>query len=495
MSCHIRLGDFEFGPSEVEAAARSGRLLSMEIEFSLRCNFNCPYCYVQGRPTSYKDEMTPEEARGVLKQACDLGARKIIVLGGEPMIYPQIFEMLQYIRGLGMTVEMFTNGTNITEETARRLGDLGVRVVLKMNSFEKAIQDELAGRKGAYESIQSAFASLREAGYPSEDRVLAISTIICKQNQHEIVRLWKWLRDQDIAPYFEVVTPHGSAGSLHALRVDSDVSHRIFQELSELDKAYGHTWEPQPPLVGNRCLRHQFSCLVNASGYVMPCVGVPIAAGNIREQPLADIIRDSEVIQDLRNYRQNIKGPCASCEKLDECYGCRGAAYHTTGDYMASDPTCWRNAGLGDKIMRLPMDVGDLIPQSPPMRVVDRLLEVGERSAVVELAIAQDTPFVGKNGELDEAAYLEIMAQSIAALNGFRKKRNGSIKPDGFLLGARNVEILGAARTGERLSVDVFKYARYGDFGLVRGTIRRGEDVIARGEVKVWHKSAGQEPG
>ncbi|OQW97239.1 MAG: hypothetical protein BWK77_02325, partial [Verrucomicrobia bacterium A1] len=129
MSCHIRLGDFEFGPAEVATAARSGRLLSMEIEFSLRCNFNCPYCYVQGRPTSFKDEMTPEEARSVLKQARDLGARKIIVLGGEPMIYPQILEMLEYIRGLGMNVEMFTNGTNITEENARRLGDLGVRVV------------------------------------------------------------------------------------------------------------------------------------------------------------------------------------------------------------------------------------------------------------------------------------------------------------------------------------------------------------------------------
>ena len=125
------------------------------------------------------------------------------------------------------------------------------------------------------------------------------------------------------------------------------------------------------------------------------------------------------------------------------------------------------------------------------MRVVDRLVEIGERSGVIELAIAADTPFIGENGELDEAAYMEIMAQSIAALNGFNQRRNGGSKPEGFLLGARHVEILGAARVGDRLSVNVFKYARFGDFGLVQGTITKGQDVIARGEIKVWHKGDG----
>jgi radical SAM protein with 4Fe4S-binding SPASM domain len=91
-------------------------------------------------------------------------------------------------------------------------------------------------------------------------------------------------------------------------------------------------------------MRHQVSCVVTANGDVMPCVGVTIAIGNIREQKLADIIRNSEVINNLKNYRQMIKGECRTCEKAEECYGCRGAAYQLTGDYLASDPTCWRIA-------------------------------------------------------------------------------------------------------------------------------------------------------
>ena len=87
------------------------------------------------------------------------------------------------------------------------------------------------------------------------------------------------------------------------------------------------------------------------------------AIGNIREQKLGDIISDSEVLEDLRDHRQTIKGPCSSCEKADACYGCRGSAYQLTGDYLASDPLCWRNADRQDEIARLPFPADEIIPQ------------------------------------------------------------------------------------------------------------------------------------
>jgi len=100
--------------------------------------------------------------------------------------------------------------------------------------------------------------------------------------------------------------------------------------------------EPRPPLVGDRCLRHQYSCLVTSTGNVFPCVGIDIPVGNIRQTPLREIISGSEIIQDLRNHLNTIKAPCGACELADECYGCRGTAYQMTGDWLASDPLCWR---------------------------------------------------------------------------------------------------------------------------------------------------------
>jgi len=326
-------------------AVENGRLLTMEIEFSLRCNFNCPYCYVP-HPDYFENELTRQEIRDVILQAKALGVRKIIILGGEPTIYPHIKEVVKFIIDQEMDVELFTNGSGVDADLAGFFHSLGVRVVLKMNTFNAELQDKMSGKKGAYDIIHQALEHLQDAGYPSDDAFMAISTVICAPNIEELPGLWRWLRDRQIAPYFEMITPQANALDNEWLFVDSERVHTLFQELARIDREhYGIEWDPQPPLVGNRCMRHLFSCLVTSKGDVTPCVGIDLALGNVRENSLEEIISRSRLLKDLKNHRQTIKGPCSSCDKASHCYGCRGAAYQMTGDYLASDPLCWKNCG------------------------------------------------------------------------------------------------------------------------------------------------------
>lgn len=341
----MQLYNLEFTEDEIRAAAAADRLLSMEIEFSRECNFRCAYCYLEER-TVAAGEMSRQEIKEVILQAKELGARKIIILGGEPSIYSHLIEMLRFLGELGLEIEMFTNGSGVTDELAAVLAEERVRVVVKMNSRDAAIQDHLAGKKGACEIIDQALERLHRAGYPSEELFLAASTVICRQNLAELVELWQWLRSKRIEPYFEILTPQANALRNTWLDVEAAELRELFTRLAALDRErFGREWEPQPPLVGNRCMRHQVSCVVTAVGDVMPCVGVTIPLGNVRDQRLADILKYSEVVRNLKNYRETIKGPCGTCEKSEECYGCRGAAYQMTGDYLASDPTCWKNTG------------------------------------------------------------------------------------------------------------------------------------------------------
>ncbi len=338
----MQIYNLEFTEQEIRAAVAADRLLSMEIEFSRICNFRCSYCYVEEK-VECRDELTREEIKDVILQAKALGARKIIILGGEPSIYPHLVEMLRFIGKEGLKAEIFTNGSGITGDLAAVLAEEKVRVALKMNSRDEQVQDQLAGKKGAFQLISKALATLRKAGYPSKELFLAISTVICRQNILELPAMWQWLREEKIEPFFEVITPQANALANNWLGVEPRQLKELFSRLSVLDQEkFGRTWEPQPPLVGNKCMRHQVSCVVTATGEVMPCVGVTIALDNIRNNKLADILKNSEVITNLKNYRTTIKGHCASCEKAAECYGCRGAAYQLTGDYLASDPTCWR---------------------------------------------------------------------------------------------------------------------------------------------------------
>ena len=184
-------------------AVEKGRLLTMEIEFSLRCNFHCPYCYVL-QPDYFKDELTRQEIEDVILQAKTLGVHKIIILGGEPTIYPDIREIIQFITKQEMEVELFTNGSGVDVSLARFFRSQKVRVVLKMNTFDPKLQDKISGKKGAYDIIQTALKNLQNAGYPSDDAFMAVSTVICAPNIDELPRLWSWVRDRKITPYFEI---------------------------------------------------------------------------------------------------------------------------------------------------------------------------------------------------------------------------------------------------------------------------------------------------
>lgn len=487
MACHSFCDESGFSLDEIKQAAAAGRLLTMEIEFSQLCNFRCPYCYLDARP---QDELTSDEIHDLILQGRDLGVRKMIILGGEPMIYPRILEKIHFIRKHGLEVEIFTNGSNMTAENASELALLDVKVVLKMNTREADIQNRLCGLDDADRIIQEAYKHLMQAGYGPGGKPMAVSSVISSANLGELPDMWRWLRDQNIDPYFEMITPQGSAVGNDWLYVKPAEVERLFNQLAEIDKTkYGRDWKPQPPLAGDICLRHQFSCYVNAFGDVMPCVGVTLPVGNIRKNRLADILRDSEVVQNLKNYTETIKGPCARCEEKESCYGCRGAAYQLTGDYLASDPLCWRNADRLDEIDHLPAPAQDYIQQSAPMRLVDTLLSVGECSAQVETVLKEDNPFLDENGQLESAAYMEIIAQAAAALNGFQL-RDQTEKPEGFLMGSKNIVVHDDARSGDRLITSVCKTHKFEDFGVILGRVERTGQCLAEGEIKVYHKSS-----
>lgn len=346
MSCLSEHWGLEFTPTEISRSRGRGGLLSIELELSRSCNLRCIYCYASsGIPL--EDELTLEEISAVVDQAVDLGARKIIVLGGgEPFLYPHLFEVIDYILSKKVETDVFTNCTMMSEESARKLYERGVGVVVKQNSRTPAIQDLLAGREGTFVAIAEGLANLKKAGYPDADHTLGIETIICGQNYDELVDLWCWARDQGIIPYIETMTMQGRATDHPELEVSPLKIKELFEKLAQIDAdRYGRVWVPHPPLVASQCARHEYSCTVTSIGDVHPCPGINLTTGNIREKSLAEVLRQSTVIQDLRNIRNTIKGECAHCAFKPNCYGCRGHAYQVAGDYLAEDPLCWLKAG------------------------------------------------------------------------------------------------------------------------------------------------------
>jgi len=344
------MAGLEFSPDEIDRACRERGLLSIELEMTHACNLRCAYCYARGGE-QLAGEMSFDEIKGAVAQALELGARKIVILGGgEPCMYSQFHGLIEHLDGLGVDIEVFTNGTLIDAQAACFLYEHRVSVVVKRNSGDPAVQDALAGVPGTFERIQRGIDCLFAAGYPDAEHGLGVQTVICRQNLSEMPELWRWARSRSILPYFECMTLQGRAVEDQELRVSPDEIGEAFRELSRIDREeFGIEWTPHPPLAGSRCARHLYSILVRANGDLYPCVGVEIAVGNIRRDRLADVIRNHPVIDDLRHVYQRIKGRCRHCRLNGWCYGCRGNAFQLTGDYLAADPCCWIGDGLADQ--------------------------------------------------------------------------------------------------------------------------------------------------
>jgi radical SAM protein with 4Fe4S-binding SPASM domain len=78
---------------------------------------------------------------------------------------------------------------------------------------------------------------------------------------------------------------------------------------------------------------------VSHIGDVFPSGFLPVKAGNVKEQPLAEIYRNSKLFVALRD-NGNLHGKCGRCEFRDLCGGSRARAWATTGDVFAEDPLC-----------------------------------------------------------------------------------------------------------------------------------------------------------
>jgi len=342
MNCRKEHWGLEFSPAEISKCRSQNGLLSLELELSRACNLRCVYCYASSGK-ALPDELTLPEIFSIIDQAVALGARKIVVLGGgEPLLYPDVFKVIDHILAADIKVDLFTNATLIDGPKAKALFARNVSISMKLNSRNPQTQDYLAGKEGTFAAIEKGLKELLNAGYPDEEHTLGIETIICSQNYAEIPEMWRWARKQDIIPYIEVMTSQGRATCNGGLEVAPEKIKTLFDQLAAIDSAeFGCEWTPIPPLAASHCARHEYSCTVTSTGEIHPCPGVNLAAGNIRQQSLKEILNQSVIIKDLRNIRQNIKGNCATCEHKQLCYGCRGHAYQVTGDYLAPDPICW----------------------------------------------------------------------------------------------------------------------------------------------------------
>jgi radical SAM protein with 4Fe4S-binding SPASM domain len=108
-----------------------------------------------------------------------------------------------------------------------------------------------------------------------------------------------------------------------------------------IGKAVGHPGSHPSDMnaMTKGCLAGTAVCFISHQGEVFPCGYLPALAGDLKNQPFAEIWENSVVFNQLRDI-DNLKGKCGCCEFRNVCMGCRARAFAATGDYLDEEPFC-----------------------------------------------------------------------------------------------------------------------------------------------------------
>jgi radical SAM protein with 4Fe4S-binding SPASM domain len=307
-------------------ALERGIPLSTHLDVTYRCNERCEHCYLDHGGDG---EMNTAEIKSTLDQLAAAGVFFLTISGGEPLIRPDIFEIIEYARSLRFNVKLKTNAILIREKQARRLRELNVeQVQISVYSHRAEVHDGISKVPGSLDRTIRGIRLLKSHGIK-----VTIANVLMKGNLHDAEGV-RQLAAEVGAHYTldPTITPMMNGDTdLLRLRISSKNLRDVFQN-SDLVGNVEEFCAPPPAIdedtmEGYPCSAGHTAAYISPRGEVHPCVQFPISCGNVRTQNFLDIWQNSPQLKEVRGIRGKDLTTCSSCNHLGTCTRCPGLAW------------------------------------------------------------------------------------------------------------------------------------------------------------------------
>lgn len=300
--------------------------LGLHLELTYRCNARCSHCF-QDRSAA-PCELELSDWCAVLEQARRLGALTVSLSGGEALLSPHFFGVAERARELGYAVRILTNGLLLDRGTVRRIARLSpLAVEVSVFSLQSDRHDAVTGVPGSLGKALRGILRLRRASVPL---VVKCPLLLGTADDHAAVRQ---LAERLGAGF--VFDPHiqmaadGRAGPTRCRGDDRAVEAYFADPATQ-------AYDPPraAPVTGDRptCGMGRTFLAVAPDGRVLPCVVLPLSAGNVLDQPLDVIWKESPLLAKLRARSFGDLEKCAACPRSGYCDRCSALALLEDGD-------------------------------------------------------------------------------------------------------------------------------------------------------------------
>lgn len=310
-------------------------LQSAQIEITNRCNLSCLHCYNDsGAPLP--DELTTEEIFSVIDGLSSMGAYHVTLSGGEPLMHPDLFEIINYARKAPMSVDIFTNGALITEDTIEEFKKAQIRRFnVSIDSVDESIHDTFRGKKGALRKTLDAVELLKEAGF-----TLKFSICLSQLTKDGIIDIIRYFRDFNL-PDFEIKPVRFSGRGVNGLAVSAEEYYHVLVDV------FTYLKRDFPEAIPEICKKTKEACEIarnsigiKADGTILPCPACDreMAVGNVRDTDLKKLWEGNETLEAIRNTTTENDSTCMKCRYKTYCVGCTAGGFSIGRTLRCCDP-------------------------------------------------------------------------------------------------------------------------------------------------------------
>jgi MoaA/NifB/PqqE/SkfB family radical SAM enzyme len=257
------------------------------------CNLACLHCIEESGPgKAFADELGREQALAVIDQLMDSQVPYLSFSGGEPMLHPHFFEMVERVTRRGSQLKIETNGHYLTRENCARLKELGVKAVqVSLDGATSATFGRMRVR-GEFDRTIEGIRNLAAAGVPIEVNFSPASF-----NIHEAERIVDLAFELGAASFYSGRTMFtgNAVKAWRHLAVSDELYEEYFRTLAAKKLEYRGRMRVNYHEAGlleelRYRLEHPAALLiVLPNGLVKLINALPFICGDLRTQPLADI--------------------------------------------------------------------------------------------------------------------------------------------------------------------------------------------------------------
>ena len=317
-------------------------MLIIAWELTAACNLSCRYCRASASHEPDQGELDTDEAKRFVESIAPLKPM-LILSGGEPLLRPDLFQIIRLAVSLGIRVSLASNGTLITSGLAEEIADSGVsRVSISLDGADAAMHDHGRGQ-GSFERSIRGIENLR-------GRVdFQINFTVTQKNQSELIRIFDLAEKLGAAAlhiFFLVPTGRGREEDVitpvrqeEMLRqIEGEMDRRTLEVQVTCAPQYARLKKPGHGRGSGGCLAGRRFVFVSRKGEVYPCGYLPLRVGSVREKNFIEIWENAPELLALRE--RALTGKCGRCSYAGTCGGCRARAYAESGDFLGPDPSC-----------------------------------------------------------------------------------------------------------------------------------------------------------